>query len=1247
MIDNRVQNLLLKDNLSDAEIYQLLAPVGFADNQAAYRCLRRIPDYPASRNLMARSLPFLLQALSQVANPNQVLINFERFAQSAPSQSELFHHLNRNPRTVEILVTLFTSSQFLTEILLREPKYFERLTTHQDVTQPKETHQLYTEAQASLTGLLTNLHISANPALDALRKFHRWELLRIGAADLLGAYDLPTVTAQLSHLSDALVQACLRLVTLQTDTVADDFVVMAFGKLGGEELNYSSDIDLLFLCRDEPSRYNRLGQKLIDAISRNTPEGFLYRVDMRLRPWGRTGPLISTIEGYVKYLREHARLWEKQALLKVRPIAGNLGLGQNLIREIQPLLFDTPPDVVRREIHAVKQQIEAQLHQKGRSWGEVKLGEGSIRDIEFVTQYLQLAHGGKTSRVRSNNTLQALYALFQHNLLDPTAYRVLVDGYVFLRTVEHHLQLMHYRQTHQLPHDEAALDHLARRLGFRSRNVGQRFRQHYQQHSTVIRLVYRQQFLRLEPPPSADKADEAQDAPLSEAVVVDSVTSLLPHLVRMHPSYLSRFNETEIEHHAAMVRQLSETQPVVVETTPGADGQWQVTLVGYDEIGMLSLICGLMMVHGHNIVQGDVFSYGAAPQKPQQQPAPPRRKRRRPSNEGIPLDGDEPRKIVDVFVVQPSLPEVDWVAYTDDLITFTKQLRQGRQLEVQGAIAKRVAATLSNQPKGLDKLYPIDIEIDNDSAKRHTIVQIDAPDTIGFLYAFANALALLNINIRRVTVTTEGNWVRDVIYVTDLAHQKVKSTEQMHRLRVATVLIKQFTYLLPNAPNPEAALLHFRDFVGQFFRQPNWPDELASLERPEVMQRLARLLGVSDFLWDDFLRMQHQNLFPVLANVTSLTVRKAQADLRAELEAEFQQATNSTAREILNAFKDREMFRIDMRQIQGYIPEFGEFSAELTDLVEVVVNTAYHLALRELRAAYGLPRNNRRRVVPLAVCALGKCGGRELGFASDIELMFIYDGEGRTTGQRVISTVEFFNKLVFTINDLILAKRKGIFELDLRLRPYGQAGSMAVSLDSFASYFAPDGEAWPYERQALVRLRPIGGDSKLGQKILQLRDSHIYNGQPFDVAAMRAMRERQLRHSVVPGTVHAKLSPGALVDIEYLVQGLQITHGHRLSTLRSPSTAQAMAALAEANLLSPADHQTLQAAFDFLRRLINALRIVKGNAKELTVPPADSEAFAFLARRLAYERANIPQLQDDLLHHLTQVQEINRRLLAG
>jgi glutamate-ammonia-ligase adenylyltransferase len=1266
----RIGALLAQPDIPPAQAANLLAPVGFKDWQAALAGLQRLAAIsPGARAALVGSLSSLLIALSETAAPNQVLVNFERFIQRAENPAAMLVLLADNPRSYEILATLFAGSQFLTGILQRDPPTVEQVVDLNRLPASRTREAILADAKDAIFPFVrprateeTPDSDQMTPAMDALRHFQHKELLRVGACDLLGLIDLPSVTRQLSHLADSLAQAALLMAAYHSDIpvepqagTADQpggFVVLAMGKLGGEELNYSSDIDLIFLAHEQPNKYIKMGQKLIDILARNTTEGFLYRVDMRLRPWGRSGALVSTVDSYLGYLEKNAGLWERQALLKARPIAGKITLGESFLEAATALIFDNPGSVLRAEIHRLKQQIESRLRQRGREWGEVKLGQGSIRDIEFVTQYLQLANG---PRFAARNTLQALEKLTAANILSAAESRVLIDGYVFLRTVEHHLQLMHYQQTHSLPKDAAALDSLARRLGFQGQNieVGRRFTEQYQQHTAVIRTVYQRYLAR--DPESGQPID--QQPP-----------DVLPLLVRMHPSYVTTFSRADIERHALLILKLDRNDPVQIQASPLEGGLWRLTIVGYDLIGVLSLICGLLVVHNLDIVEGHVFSYGPSIEAEDVESAdaasgsPPRRAWRRRTVTRPAAGSKLPeRKIVDVFTVRPlSAPGPQtadtgetpvplnadfWDRYAADLARLFSLLQQDDHRAAQGELAKRVGLAVPHSRENLPALLPVGIEIDNDSSERHTVLRIDALDTFGFLYEFTNALALNGVNVRHMTVASAGSQVRDILHVTDARKNKITDPAKQRELRAATVLIKHFTHLLPRSPNPEAALGHFREFVARLFTQPNWPDQLTSLEEPEVLTNLARLLGVSDFLWYDFLRMQYGNLLPVVSDVSVLEQTRSRAQLREELAVLLHTTPRGQAQiTALNDFKDREMFRVDMRQIQGHITRFGHFSAELTDLAEVVVEAATQLAIRDLRTQYGIPRLRNGSECPFCVCALGKCGGRELGYASDIELMYIFEGNGHTTGPRVVTNAEYFTKLVQEVNQTIQTKREGVFELDLRLRPYGSAGSMSVSRDSFESYFGPDGDAWPYERQALVKLRPVAGDLNFGQQVVRLRDKLIYTGKPFDVAAMRAMRERQLRHLVKAGTMHAKFSPGALVDAEYLVQGLQITYGHLDSSLRQPNTRATMQALAAIKIIPPEDYPRLLEALNFLRNLINALRIVRGNAKDLTVPSRDEESFSFLARRLNYGD-DLIRLQNDLNRHADTILKLNRRLL--
>lgn len=1222
---------LLNPEFSEIAAQSLLDTLGFTDSPAHLRRLRRMAaSSPQVAAAMGELLPHLLASLAACADPDQALINLERFAGDGQAVA-IFTKLAEYPRALEILVTIFAGSQFLTEILLRSPGRLDLLTDREALTRLKKAENYETEGLESMRALA-----APGAELDALRRYQHGELLRIGACDLLDLYDLPTVTAQLSALADGMTRACLAYASDRTGVSPQGFVVLAMGKLGGRELNYSSDIDLLFLADFESPEKVRLGQQFIEALSSVTSEGFLYRVDMRLRPWGRDGSLISTLQGYLDYLHKHARLWEKQALIKARPIAGDFDLGLDFRREIEPVIFGQNPEIVRASVHAMKQRTEELLRQKGRGWGEVKLGEGSIRDVEFVVQFMQLAYG-ENPRLRKRATLVAITRLVRFGHLAAPEGRTLADGYIFLRTVEHFLQMMHYRQTYTLPSEPGALTLLARRLGFRgsASEAREKMLERYQRHSQAIRAIYAKYIGGIETAPAVSPAETEAPNPVVQQ-----------HLARLDSEYASIFSPDEIHKHALMAESLDSENLVRLEARPLDDERWQVTIVAYDYLGELSLICGLFFVYGLDIQAGEIFTY-----EPLERPT-----------RDLPLRATEStppsasRKIVDVFTVMPvsARPDAEtWQRYTDELAALLRLMHRGQRREARSELAKRVGATFQKILVAPDPLFPIEIKIDNRSSARYTALRLDAPDTIGFLYEFTNALSLTRTYIARMVVETHGSRVNDLLFVTDKDGRKITSYQKQRELRTAAVLIKHFTHLLPRCPNPASALLHFREFIEKLFERPNWPDELSSIERPEVLGNLAQLLGVSDFLWDDFLRMQYTNLFPVVSDLTALDTAKSRQQLQAELEEALKQVhfgpqaprEDAPWRKVLNDFKDREMFRLDMRHLLGHTREFWDFSAELTDLTEVIVNNVYYLCAEDLRSLHGHPRRADGSVSQMSVLALGKCGGRELGFASDIELMFLYDEEGETDGPQIIPTSEFHEKVVRDFLAAIQARQEGIFQVDLQLRPYGKAGNMAVSLDSFRRYYAPEGPAWAYERQALVKMRPVAGDPNLGAQACALRDSFVYTGIPFDATAMRAMRERQVRHLVSAGTFNAKYSPGGLVDIEYLIQGLQITNGAANPALRQPNIRQCMDALHRVGILNADDYTRLHKAHTFLRWLIDSMRVVRGNAKDVNVPAYGSEEFAFLARRLRYANET-ERLRDDLVRYQTDVQEINARLLT-
>ena len=258
----------------------------------------------------------------------------------------------------------------------------------------------------------------------------------------------------------------------------DPFAVIGMGKLGGRELNYASDVDVLFVHDGDGERAERVARSLLNIMTTPTEDGIVFRTDADLRPEGRSGPLTRTIDSYASYYEGWAQTWEFQALLKARPVAGDASLGERFMALTRPFVW---PGVLRpdalREIRAMKERSEDVTERKGLADRELKRGRGGIRDIEFAVQLLQLVHGRHDESVRSPNTLDALHALSSAEYVEAADAARLDDAYRFLRTVEHRLQLYDEQQTHTIPADERARTRLARRSRLpRRRRAGARSR---------------------------------------------------------------------------------------------------------------------------------------------------------------------------------------------------------------------------------------------------------------------------------------------------------------------------------------------------------------------------------------------------------------------------------------------------------------------------------------------------------------------------------------------------------------------------------------------------------------------------------------------------------------------------------------------------------------------------------------------------------------------------------------------------
>ncbi len=427
-------------------------------------------------------LPLLMQALRSAPDPDRAMAAFARWFGALGSPTLYLQLLLQNPALLQRFCLVTGSSQLFAALLGNQPEQFEIIAYPgpRGGTRP---------AAAYLREIRTLLAACRRPELktEALRRWKAAAMLRTGVRDLLGLADMPSTAREFSNLADACVQAALDIAHAALPAqMHPPFTVIGMGKLGGQELNYSSDIDLMFLHADnlpdhvvmedgrewEMGRYlNRLAETLTRTLAESGPGGSVFRVDLRLRPEGRFGPLVRSLESYAAYYESWAEGWERQALIKARPVAGDAALGEAFLTLIAPFVYTSPPSAaLMEEITENKRRIEQKCAIQGQSFLNIKTGEGSIRDIEFVVQRLQLLHGGAMRRLRVTNTLAALQRLRQTHLLAEQDALELADDLIFLRNLEHRLQLLHGHQTQTLPPPENELEwnYLARRMGFGS-----------------------------------------------------------------------------------------------------------------------------------------------------------------------------------------------------------------------------------------------------------------------------------------------------------------------------------------------------------------------------------------------------------------------------------------------------------------------------------------------------------------------------------------------------------------------------------------------------------------------------------------------------------------------------------------------------------------------------------------------------------------------------------------------------------
>jgi glutamate-ammonia-ligase adenylyltransferase len=395
--------------------------------------------------------PELAEGIDRAADPLLARAVLERIVDAQP---ELVAELVDHSRVRDGLLALACASRSLSTAVAGDPSLLDPL---------RDQRAFATERLVE--GFADSWAEHGDFSPTGLRRWKRREILRIAVRDLLGVADLPVVGRELA----ALAEVCLRAALTIVDSDAP-LAVIGMGKLGGGELNYASDVDVVFVHDGDNGNADRVGRELLAIMSSPTADGIVFRTDADLRPEGRSGPLSRSLPSFEAYWDRWAQTWEFQALIKARPVAGDADLGARFMeatmRRVWPDVLD--PDAVR-EVRAMKAKAESETARRGLTDRELKRGRGGIRDIEFAVQLLQLVHGRHDESVRSANTLGALAALADGGYVERADAIELDDAYRSLRTVEHRLQLWDEQQTHTVPDDRDARTRIARVLGYRDR----------------------------------------------------------------------------------------------------------------------------------------------------------------------------------------------------------------------------------------------------------------------------------------------------------------------------------------------------------------------------------------------------------------------------------------------------------------------------------------------------------------------------------------------------------------------------------------------------------------------------------------------------------------------------------------------------------------------------------------------------------------------------------------------------------
>lgn len=527
-----------------------LLDLGFSDPKRVIANGNRITELSENFDITA-----IINDCANSPMEDEALNYLERILSSL--DGELIVKFSKETKALKKLITLCGSSPYLSEILIKNSltttsgeSYIEELFFGGLLEIKKDVQAFVKDLKILIEKLEKADELNETTVMNILRRYKNIEYVRIGMRDLLKTASMEEITEEISDIAEASIEVALKFILqdlkksfgapLIQDPVTEEltnqeagFTVLAMGKFGGRELNFSSDIDIVYLyetslgesegVENKPNSkinlhnyFTKVGNMLTKIIGANTADGMVFRVDLDLRPEGHTGNVVNSLRAMETYYEAWGRSWERAAMIKVRAVGGDAKLGKDFLDMITPFSFRKYLDYTNiEEIRVMKEQIDISLKQKKGSAVDIKLGRGGIREIEFFCQANQLVRGGKNKNLRTKKTLDTLKALYKDNVISKNAADTLTDCYIYLRNLEHRIQIVQGRQSQTIPAKKEELIRLAKMTGIKSKGNGDDidclFWEEYKKYTDKVYAIYETLFYsgKEELKESTDKSYEA------------------------------------------------------------------------------------------------------------------------------------------------------------------------------------------------------------------------------------------------------------------------------------------------------------------------------------------------------------------------------------------------------------------------------------------------------------------------------------------------------------------------------------------------------------------------------------------------------------------------------------------------------------------------------------------------------------------------------------------------------------------